>query len=97
MSQTRAAALIQQALAQNATHLNLSKLELTALPPEIGQLTELRVLWLSKLGYWLWSCPYHRRLDVKNPPTAVGGILGLSVRPAVGGIPGLLPSVRFPG
>ncbi len=47
MSQTRALELIQRAHQRQAKWLNLSNLNLTELPPEIGELTELRVLWLN--------------------------------------------------
>ncbi len=44
MSQQRALELIRQAKQNNARRLNLSDLELTELPPEIGELAELQIL-----------------------------------------------------
>jgi Leucine-rich repeat (LRR) protein len=47
MSQQRALELIRQAKQTNARRLNLSDLKLSELPPEIGDLAELRVLWVA--------------------------------------------------
>jgi Leucine-rich repeat (LRR) protein len=47
MSDTQILDLIQKARETKATRLNLSNRKLTKLPPEIGQLIELQVLWLN--------------------------------------------------
>ena len=47
MSDRNVLDIINKARERNARWLNLSKLRLEALPPEIGQLTQLRALWLA--------------------------------------------------
>lgn len=47
MSDTQILDLIQKAKETKATRLNLSNRKLSELPPEIGQLSELQVLWLN--------------------------------------------------
>lgn len=79
MSHTRALELIQRARERKATRLNLSNLNLTELPPEIGQLTELRVLWLHQnqlqhltpeIGQLTDSPPTYTGDSVPSLPTA---------------------------
>lgn len=50
MSQSEALARIERARRRNAKGLNLSNLYLTEVPPEIGELTELRVFALLNDG-----------------------------------------------
>ncbi|NJR68835.1 MAG: GTPase [Synechococcales cyanobacterium CRU_2_2] len=47
-------ALIDLAQAENREELDLSGMELTELPPEIGKLTKLRKLVLGKVTEWNW-------------------------------------------
>jgi internalin A len=64
MTEAELLALIDRAAEEGWTELDLSGQNLTALPPEIGKLTQLESLILGKVEKWNW-------VDNKAVPTLV--------------------------
>ena len=52
MTETQLLQVIEQAAIEAVTELDLSGNQLTALPPEIGKLTQLKKLIVGKYRYW---------------------------------------------
>ena len=55
MTQDELLALIDQAVDEGWTELDLSGKGLTELPPQIGKLTQLETLIFGKVGEWSWA------------------------------------------